>query len=133
MMMCYAGIDLHATNSVLVVIDNADRVLYQKRLRNDLPLILTTLEPYRLALNGIVVESTYRVHEPMPQHSRNTVVSSTPTISMMRSGSRTCFASGCFPPGTFLRKRHGPSVICFANGVNSSVTKRWSFSVCQVC
>jgi transposase len=59
MMMCYAGIDLHATNSVLVVIDDADRVLYQKRLRNDLPLILTTLEPYRLALNGIVVESTY--------------------------------------------------------------------------
>jgi transposase len=59
MMMCYAGIDLHATNSVLVVIDDADRVLYQKRLRNDLSLIRTTLEPYRLALNGIVVESTY--------------------------------------------------------------------------
>lgn len=35
----YAGIDLHATNSVLVVIDDTDRVLYQKRLRNELPLI----------------------------------------------------------------------------------------------
>lgn len=58
-MRYYAGIDLHATNSVVVVIDDADHVLYQKRLRNDLPLILTTLEPYRLALNGIVVESTY--------------------------------------------------------------------------
>ena len=58
-MMCYAGIDLHATNSVVVVIDEADRVLYQKRLRNDLSLILTALEPYRATLHGIVVESTY--------------------------------------------------------------------------
>lgn len=59
MMMCYAGIDLHATNSVLVVIDDADRVLYQKRLRNDLPLILAALEPYRTTAQGVVVESTY--------------------------------------------------------------------------
>lgn len=58
-MMCYAGIDLHATNSVLVVIDEADRVLYQKRLRNDLPLILAALEPYRSSVQGVVVESTY--------------------------------------------------------------------------
>lgn len=41
MMTYFAGIDLHATNSVLAVIDDADRVLYQQRLRNDLPLILT--------------------------------------------------------------------------------------------
>lgn len=58
-MMCYAGIDLHATNSVVVVLDDADRILYQKRLRNDLALILTALEPYRTTLEGIVVESTY--------------------------------------------------------------------------
>jgi transposase len=58
-MMCYAGIDLHATNSVLVVIDEADQVLYQKRLRNDLPLILAALEPYRTTVQGVVVESTY--------------------------------------------------------------------------
>jgi hypothetical protein len=57
-MMCYAGIDLHATNSV-VVLDETDRVLYQKRLRNDLPLILTALEPYRATLQGVAVESTY--------------------------------------------------------------------------
>lgn len=58
-MRCYAGIDLHATNSVIVVIDDADRVLYQKRLRNDLPLIVSALEPYRATLQGIAVESTY--------------------------------------------------------------------------
>jgi len=58
-MMCYAGIDLHATNSVVVVLDAEDRVLYQKRLRNELPLILTALEPYRATLQGVAVESTY--------------------------------------------------------------------------
>ena len=35
MMKLYAGIDLHANNSVVVVIDEADRVVYQKRLRSD--------------------------------------------------------------------------------------------------
>lgn len=58
-MGCYVGIDLHATNSVVVVIDDADRVLYQKRLRNELSVILTALEPYRAAVQGIAVESTY--------------------------------------------------------------------------
>ena len=58
-MMCDAGIDLHATNSVVVVLDEENRVLYQKRLRNDLTLILTALAPYRVTLQGVAVESTY--------------------------------------------------------------------------
>jgi transposase len=58
-MRLYAGIDLHANNSVVVVIDEADRVLYQKRLRNDLSEILRALTPYHDTLQGIVVESTY--------------------------------------------------------------------------
>ena len=36
-MRCYAGIDLHATNSVVVVLDDEDRVLYQKRLAMSCP------------------------------------------------------------------------------------------------
>ena len=58
-MMCYAGIDLHATNRVVVVLDEADRVLSQKRLRNDLALILSALEPDQATVQGVVVESTY--------------------------------------------------------------------------
>ena len=58
-MRCYAGIDLHATNSVVVVLDDEDRVLYQKRLANELSLILTALESFRSTLQGIAVESTY--------------------------------------------------------------------------
>jgi transposase len=58
-MSLYAAIDLHSTNSVLAVIDEADQALRQRRLPNELPLILKELEPYRDELAGIVVESTY--------------------------------------------------------------------------
>ena len=58
-MALYGGIDLHANNSVLVVIDEQDRVVYQKRLRNERGEILSALVPYYENLQGIVVESTY--------------------------------------------------------------------------
>jgi transposase len=58
-MACYSGIDLHSTNSVIVVIDEADRVRYQRRLPNELTTIVAALEPYRGELAGVVVESTY--------------------------------------------------------------------------
>lgn len=55
----YGGIDLHSNNSVVVVINENDKILYQKRLNNDLDRILDELEPYKAALQGVVVESTY--------------------------------------------------------------------------
>lgn len=58
-MTWYSGIDLHSTNSVVVVSDEADRVVYQRRLPNELGKILAALEPYRGELAGVVVESTY--------------------------------------------------------------------------
>ena len=58
-MTCYSGIDLHSNNSMVMVSDEADRVLYQRRLPNDLPMILAALEPHRGELAGVVVESTY--------------------------------------------------------------------------
>jgi transposase len=57
--MKYSGIDLHANNCVVAVIDEQDRVVYCKRLANDLELITKALEPYRNELQGVVVESTY--------------------------------------------------------------------------
>jgi hypothetical protein len=39
-MKLYGAIDLHSTNNVTVVIDEQDRVIYQKRLPDDLALIL---------------------------------------------------------------------------------------------
>lgn len=58
-MTCYSGIDLHSNNSVVVVIDETDRVLYRKRLPNELGGIIAALQPYRAELAGVVVESTY--------------------------------------------------------------------------
>jgi transposase len=57
--MKYSGIDLHSTNSVVVVTDEADQVVCRRRAPNELALILATLAPYREELVGVVVESTY--------------------------------------------------------------------------
>ncbi|MGF6934298.1 hypothetical protein OKW41_003437 [Paraburkholderia sp. UCT70] len=46
------GIDLHSNNAVVAVIDDQDRVLYCKRLTNDLQLIMAALEPHRDELQG---------------------------------------------------------------------------------
>ena len=51
--------DLHANNSVVVVIDEEDRILYQKRVHNELGVVLQALAPYPDTLQGSVVESTY--------------------------------------------------------------------------
>jgi transposase len=58
-MKLYGAIDLHSNNNVTVLIDEKDKVVYQKRLPNDLPFILEQLSPYALSIEGIVVESTY--------------------------------------------------------------------------
>jgi predicted NBD/HSP70 family sugar kinase len=39
-MPLYGGIDLHANNSVIVLLNEQDEVIYRKRLPNDLPTIL---------------------------------------------------------------------------------------------
>src|ERR1700730_14763369 len=51
--------DLHSNNSVVVVSDEADRIVYRQRLPNELSAILQGLEPHRSELVGVVVESTY--------------------------------------------------------------------------
>jgi transposase len=58
-MPLYGGIDLHANNSVVVLMNEQDEVIYQKRLPNDLPTILEQLAPYHADIEGLVVESTY--------------------------------------------------------------------------
>ena len=58
-MPLYGGIDLHANNSVVVLLNEQDQVIYQRRLANHLPTILEALAPYQADLTGVVVESTY--------------------------------------------------------------------------
>src|SRR5262249_61893318 len=58
-MPLYSGIDLHANNSVVVLLNEQDQVIYQRRLANHLPEILEALAPYQADITGVVVESTY--------------------------------------------------------------------------
>jgi len=58
-MKLYGAIDLHSNNNVTVLTDEQDHVVYEKRLPNDLALIVEQLAAYRDSLQGIVVESTY--------------------------------------------------------------------------
>jgi len=55
----YSGIDLHSNNCVVAVIDEADQVLYRKRLPNEISVIVAALGVYRGELHSVVVESTY--------------------------------------------------------------------------
>jgi len=55
----YCGIDLHGNNNVISVIDEEDRIVFGKRISNELKSVLSALEPYRNSIEGIVVESTY--------------------------------------------------------------------------
>jgi transposase len=58
-MELYAGMDLHSRNTYVGILDGALKRVFKKRVTNDLGLILSTLEPFRNELRGIVVESTY--------------------------------------------------------------------------
>lgn len=58
-MKLYVGIDLHSNNSYVVVLNENDQIIRQKRLENDLSIILNELLPYKESIEGIVVESTY--------------------------------------------------------------------------
>lgn len=58
-MALYAGMDLHGDNVFCTVMDQEYRVVFERRLPNDLNVVLETLSPYRERLKGVAVESTY--------------------------------------------------------------------------
>jgi transposase len=58
-MKLYGGIDLHSNNSVISLLDENDRLIYEQRLPNELDIILVELASYREVLVGLVVESTF--------------------------------------------------------------------------
>lgn len=58
-MKLYCGIDLHSNNHWLTITDEDSNRLIEKRLKNDLSLTLSILEPYRANLSAIAIESTY--------------------------------------------------------------------------
>jgi transposase len=58
-MRLYGGIDLHSNNSFTTLIDQNDKAVFEKRMPNELGVVLKGLEPFRDKIAGVVVESTY--------------------------------------------------------------------------
>ena len=101
--MKYCGINLHSNNSVVIVNDE-DRIVFNKRLPNDLGQIRAALEPHQEELAGVVIESTYnwywlvdglmdtsyRCIWPTRLRSRSTRGSSIAGISLMQPIWRSC-------------------------------------------
>lgn len=57
--MRFCGIDLHSSNSFIVITDEVDKKLVSRRCPNDLGKILSLLAPYQAEMAAVVVESTY--------------------------------------------------------------------------
>lgn len=58
-MKLYTGIDLHSNNHYVVIIDQDNNRLVEKRLPNQLFKTLQLLEPYRDQIVAVAIESTY--------------------------------------------------------------------------
>ena len=85
----YCGIDLHSNNHVIVIIDNEDKRLYEKRLPNDLAQTLTALEPYKTKLESCVVESTFNWYwlvDGLMDHGYNAVLANPTACAQQYSG-----------------------------------------------
>ena len=55
----YGGIDLHSNNNVIALLDETDKVIFEKRLPNEIDAIVHDLKPYHETIIGVVIESTY--------------------------------------------------------------------------
>lgn len=55
----YGAGDLHSNNCVVSLLNEQDKVVYERRLPNKLSVILDALAPYREQLESFAIESTY--------------------------------------------------------------------------
>jgi transposase len=58
-MRLYVGVDLHANNNFVAMVDRKGKRVDQKKLPNDLSVILEFFKPIQKEMVGLVVESTY--------------------------------------------------------------------------
>jgi hypothetical protein len=138
----YGGIDLHSNNSVVVLQDENDAVVYRRRLPNTIDVILSELAPFADAIDGMVVESTdngywlvdglmeagYRVHlantAAIGQYSG---LSNMPTTTRTPAGWLSGCASGSCQRAVSTRRASARCVTSCASAV------RWSISTLPTC
>ena len=137
-MPLYGGSDLHAHDRVVVLLNEQDQVLYQKRLPNHLPTILDLLAPYHVEIMGFVVESTsnwywlvdgfmevgYRVHVANPAAMQHYSGLKSTDDHSEHAGWHTCSAWGCDPKGISTPRPSGRCRIYCVNALTSCVSTR---------
>ena len=118
--MMHSGIDLHSNNSVVAIIDDADRVVAQKRLPNDVTKIVGFLARWQDELAGVVVESTYNWYwlvDGLQDAGLHVHLANTTAIKqyegLKHSGNETdarhlahLLRLGILPTGTILPREH---------------------------
>uniref|UniRef100_A6VRY9 Transposase IS116/IS110/IS902 family protein n=1 Tax=Marinomonas sp. (strain MWYL1) TaxID=400668 RepID=A6VRY9_MARMS len=58
-MSLYCGIDLHSNNHVVVVIDEEDKKVVDKRIDNNLDATIELLAPFKKQIKAVAIESTF--------------------------------------------------------------------------
>jgi transposase len=53
------GIDLHSNNGYYAIVEPNGKRVFEKRIPNEMPMVLSCLEPFKKTTASIVVESTY--------------------------------------------------------------------------
>lgn len=118
----YCGIDLHSNNNVVVVTDGEDKVVYRKRLSNELDVVVKALSPFAERLRGVVVESTYNWYwlvDGLMDHGHRLHLANTGAIgqySGLKHGDdesdarwlATLLRLGILPEGYIYPKEHRP-------------------------
>jgi transposase len=58
-MQLYAGVDLHASNNFVAVIDASGKRVFKKKIPNEAEMILSILGSFHEEMTGVVIESTF--------------------------------------------------------------------------
>jgi hypothetical protein len=53
------GIDLHSNNGYYAIVEPDGKRVFEKRTPNEMPMVLSYLEPFKKTITSVVVESTY--------------------------------------------------------------------------
>lgn len=90
----YGGIDLHSNNSVVVVMDDSGKVVYRRRLVNDLPRIDEALAVARQDSVRGVLDTESNWANGLPETGSHQTASSVPLhrSAVARSCWRVCAA-----------------------------------------
>ncbi len=91
-MALYCAIYLHSNNNVLVIIDENDRIILEKKLPNEINIVLKYLAPNKSGLFAVAVESTFNWYwfvDGLNESGYKTVLVNTAAVEQYSGKERT--------------------------------------------